>query len=169
MSLKSLALLAGLYCILTACHSRPRSGIEKIFVDSGIVKELESRHNAVLTGPLDSGLKRTYYFTKTGSINGIVRDSLNRIRAIDFINANNDSLTFNYYPNGQSEYKRILRVKPGLDSGVIFYPDGRIFATGLGHGRHNIGEWKYYDSAGYLALIRQYTDNGEITSEKFIR
>ena len=159
MYFKPILLLAGLYIILAACSTR--SKVEKIFVDSAMVKDIESRYDLKAVNPMDSGLEQTTYITKTKDMNVIVRDSLNHIRAIDYINANRDSLKFNYYANGQSEYKRILRVKPGIDSGVLFYEDGRINATGLSKDSNNIGEWRFYDLRGYLRWIYVYDDNGK--------
>lgn len=158
--------------VLAACNTNnsTRSDIEVVTIDTTIVDEIKNNADTMVVEPLAGGNQWyiEHYYNYTDSIAcKIMYDSQKLIQSIVKQKNNTPLYTGTYYPNGQLR-STIITQATSVDSVEVkhYYEDGRISAQGyLNNGVH-VGEWKYYDTAGYMKLIETYDHFGKLQKEQ---
>ncbi len=157
---------------LAACNtnSSTKSPVEVVTIDTPMLNNIKSSADTMHTTALAGGNQWyiEHYWNNTDSTKTeVMYDSDKLIKSIVKKKRNVPIYTGTYYPNGQLR-STVITDATTIDSIEVkhYYEDGRISAHGyLDNGVH-VGEWKYYDTAGYMKLIETYDQFGKLEKEQ---
>lgn len=156
----------------SACNTNnsTRSAVEVLTIDTNMVNDVKSNSDTMIVEALHGGNQwyiEHYYTITDSSETKIMYDSNKLIQSITRLKNNIPFYTAAYYTNGQLR-SSVITSATAIDSVEVkhYFEDGRISADGfLDNGVH-VGEWKYYDTAGYLKLIETYDNFGKLIKEQ---
>lgn len=147
---------------LSSCGQTERSDIEVIKFDPKTIDDLKRTSDTIYT----EYIGRTDFYTADHFVNRkdsvtakLFKDATGNVVALN--RSKNETVFFamEYYPNGQARGK-LPEKTDGAYNGQVryFYEDGRVKSEGQFKNGSRSGEWKNYDSDGYLISI---DDHGE--------